>query len=152
MNPTSDVDQTSRHLPSTDRKLRWRTGALIPFVIAFGLACKKYQGLGSDLINNFGPASVAYVVLLSLLLFAVWPKPDWIIQISVAAFVLTCVVEFLQLWHPAGLTAIRETMIGRLVLGTTFNVLDFPAYAIGAIVSIFVLKATNGSVSKAPSL
>lgn len=143
MNPPSNADQVGPHFGAINRKLRWRALALTPFVIAFGLACKKYRGPGSELINNFGPASVAYVVLLALLLFTVWPKSDWIIRICVTAFAITCGVEVLQLWHPEWLTAIRGTIVGRLILGTTFNVLDFPAYAIGAIVSVFVLKTTN---------
>lgn len=130
------------------QRLRWRALFITPLVIAFGLTCKVYTGPGFDLINNFGPASVAYVLLLTLLLFAARPAPQQIIHIAIAAFALTCVVEFSQLWHPAWLTQIRKTLPGRLILGTTFNVFDFPAYVIGAIVGFFTLKAISRPAQK----
>jgi hypothetical protein len=35
--------------------------------------------------------------------------------------VATCLLEFLQLWHPPLLEAVRSTFIGRTVLGTSFT-------------------------------
>lgn len=116
---------------------------MVPVVIAFGLGCKLYKGPGFDLINNFGPASVAYVVLMMLILFAVIPKPRGIIPIGIAAFLLTCGIELSQSWQPTWLAQLRETLPGRLILGTTFDVLDFPAYVVGAIVGVFLLKAIS---------
>lgn len=129
----------------SQQQLRWRSILLIPLVIAFGLGCKMYGGPGFDLINNFGPASVAYVVLIMLLLFAAMPNPRRIASIAITAFVMTSVVEILQLWHPAWLTAIRQTLLGRLVLGTTFNMLDFPAYVVGSIVGFVILNFISRS-------
>lgn len=133
----SGLDFTT--LPS-HQTLRWRSLVMVPLVVAFGLACKLYRGPGSNLINNFGPASIAYVVLLALLMFAIKPKREKIVPIILVAFVLTCVIEFMQLWQPEWLTMVRSTVLGRLILGTTFNLLDFPAYLIGAIVSGLILR------------
>ena len=56
------------------------------------------------------------------------------------ALALTCAIELLQAWHPAWLQAIRRTLPGRLVLGTTFNWWDFPAYAAGALLALAILR------------
>jgi hypothetical protein len=40
---------------------------------------------------------------------------------------------FLQLWHPPLLEQIRATLIGKLLLGTTFVWWDFPHYILGCI-------------------
>jgi hypothetical protein len=42
-------------------------------------------------------------------------------------------VEVSQLWHPAWLDAVRATLLGRLVLGTTFVWSDLAYYALGAL-------------------
>lgn len=143
MSSRPNEQQAIGNSTAADTKARWRALTLIPMVIVFGLACKQYQGPGFDLINNFGPASVAYVVLLTLLLFVASPNPQRIIHIAVAAFAITCAIEFMQLWQPMWLMGIRKTLPGRLILGTTFSWLDFPAYVFGAIVSVVILKAIS---------
>jgi hypothetical protein len=40
-------------------------------------------------------------------------------------------VEFSQLYHAAWLDMVRSTRIGHLVLGSTFNWPDLPAYVLG---------------------
>lgn len=49
-------------------------------------------------------------------------------------FVATCAVEVLQLWKAPFLEAMRATLLGRLILGNTFNWVDFPAYILGSSV------------------
>lgn len=119
---------------------RFKAVMAIPVTVAFGLACKVYSGSGANFINNFGPASIAYVILIMLILFLILPERDLVIPIALTAFLVTCVIEFLQLWHPNWLTALRKTLLGRLMLGTTFSVLDFPAYLVGAIIGSLLLK------------
>ena len=40
-------------------------------------------------------------------------------------------IEFSQLYHAPWIDAVRATLPGRLVLGSTFNWPDLPAYALG---------------------
>jgi hypothetical protein len=55
--------------------------------------------------------------------------------VAVWVFLATAFLEILQLWHPPFLEAIRSTLMGRLLLGTTFVFSDFIYYAIGCILS-----------------
>jgi hypothetical protein len=41
------------------------------------------------------------------------------------------VIEFSQLYHAPWIDSIRATLPGRLILGSTFNWPDLPAYAFG---------------------
>ena len=41
-------------------------------------------------------------------------------------FVVTCVLDVLQLWHPMFLENVRATFLGNAILGTTFVLWDFP--------------------------
>ncbi|MDA0673585.1 MAG: DUF2809 domain-containing protein, partial [Cyanobacteria bacterium] len=53
----------------------------------------------------------------------------------------TCALDFLQLWQPPLLEAIRATLPGRLVLGNTFTWGDFPYYFIGCGMGWLWLRA-----------
>ena len=54
------------------------------------------------------------------------------VRTATAVFSMTSILEFLQLWHPAFLETIRESFIGRTLIGTTFSWPDFPHYAAGS--------------------
>jgi hypothetical protein len=75
-------------------------------------------------------------------------KPDApVSRLASLVFVITCTLEFLQLWHPAWLEAIRRTLPGRAVLGTTFEWTDFPPYAVGAIAGWGIVRLIRRRMS-----
>lgn len=102
----------------------------ILIIVPFGLFTKFYRGWGQDWLNNsFG--GIPYEIFWILLVILIWPQAS-ALWTSVGVCVVTCILEFLQLWHPPFLQAIRATLVGRLVLGTTFFWSDFPYYFIGS--------------------
>ena len=91
-----------------------------------------------------------YVVAWALV-FAILRKRSKPQSLAICAFLITCAIEFLQAWHPAWLQAIRRTLPGRLILGTTFNWWDFAAYMVGAWMALAILKLllqTGGAKSR----
>lgn len=80
----------------------------------------------------------AYVILCTLLAAVVKPNLSPA-RLATGAFLFTCAVECLQAWHPAWLDAIRRTLPGRLLLGTTFAWHDFPPYVAGAVLGYCLL-------------
>jgi hypothetical protein len=54
-------------------------------------------------------------------------------------FILTCVLEFLQLWHVSFLEKFRATLVGMALIGTYFTWLQFPFYVLGSAVSVLLL-------------
>ena len=77
---------------------------------------------------------ILYVGLLAVILRVLSPKMS-AAKTAALALALTAAVEFSQLLtHPAAI-AIRSTLPGRLVLGSTFSWWDFPPYFIGAALS-----------------
>ena len=121
------------------RQARTRILVLIFVVLVFGFSAKLYRGPADRWINNWGPASVAYVVFFMLLVFLVTPTRRAILPITVGVLTMTCALEFLQQWHPWWLQAARSTLIGAGFLGTTFSWCDFPAYFVGAAVGVGIL-------------
>ena len=76
-------------------------------------------------------AGVVYEVFWVALACLAFPKCS-AGAVSAGVFVCTCALEALQLWHPCWLEACRATLVGAIVLGTSFDWLDFPHYALGA--------------------
>ena len=82
---------------------------------------------------------VAYVVFFVFLAAFVAPMAR-ASRIALSVLLVTCVLEFLQLWHPVWLERIRATFIGRCLLGTTFGWSDFPPYFLGAVIGWALLR------------
>jgi hypothetical protein len=78
----------------------------------------------------------------SLVIFLVRPTLTPL-KIGGLVLVLTCGLEFLQLWHPKFLESIRRYFIGRTLLGTTFAWMDFIHYFIGCLLSVGLLNHLN---------
>jgi len=55
-----------------------------------------------------------------------------------AAYAICVVVEMSQLYHAPAIDAIRATLLGRLVLGSDFDLRDLAAYAIGVAAAVLL--------------
>jgi glycopeptide antibiotics resistance protein len=114
------------------RFFKYRIALLVGIIviIPLGAAVRFSRGLAPEWFNNlFG--NVAYEIFwISLVLF-IWPRFSKI-RAAVAVCIATCGIEFLQLWKPSFLQAIRATLPGMLVLGNNFSWSDFPSYFVGS--------------------
>lgn len=77
---------------------------------------------------------VFYVIFWCLAVSLVWRAATsrWI---AAGVVGVTCGLEFLQLWHPPFLQALRRHFLGGTILGTTFVWSDFPYYFLGGAVA-----------------
>lgn len=80
-----------------------------------------------------------YVIFWILTYALIRPKAP-ALPVALIVLSITCCLEFLQQWHPSWLEAIRRTLPGRLVLGTTFDWSDFPPYFVGALIGFLVMR------------
>lgn len=87
---------------------------------------------------------VIYVLFWSLLLVAARPRAP--VRGSLLIVLgLTCALEFLQLWNPPVLAAVRATSLGHALLGSTFAWSDFPAYLAGSLVAAGIVRLLTAS-------
>lgn len=107
-------------------------------MIPIGLATKFYRGPFDTWLNH-SVGGIFYEMFWILLGVAIWPRwqPG---AVAAGVFLVTSFLEFLQLWHLPGLTVIRSTLIGRLLLGTTFDWSDFLYYIIGCVIPWLALR------------
>ena len=103
------------------------------------LIWRFYRGPADNWVWFYIP-DVLYVLLWSLVLFFFWPAPANVLRIPVIVFILTCALEFLQLWKPEFLEKIRATLIGSALIGRDFVWLQFPYYILGMFLSILLLR------------
>lgn len=101
-------------------------------VTPLGFLSKFYRGPAHWWFNDYGGA-ILYEIFWCLFFFLFFPNRKAVRQIPIWVFVTTCILEFLQLWHPPFLEQIRATFWGKMFLGTTFVWWDFPHYVIGCI-------------------
>lgn len=114
-------------------------------VIGMGFFFKFYNGLGQQWLNNYG-AAIFYEIFWCLFAFLFIKSRKAVSQIPLWVFLVTCILECLQLWHPPLLEQMRSTLVGRLLLGSTFSWWDFPHYAIGCILGwlwLWNISTTN---------
>jgi len=102
-------------------------------VTPLGFAFKFYSGPGNGWFNNYG-AGALYEIFWILLAFLFFPSKRAANVIPVCVFVITCILECLQLWHPPFLEVMRSSFPGSALLGTTFVWWDFPYYLLGCLV------------------
>jgi len=128
-------DTASRRGPALGLAVSVGLGALV-------LAYHAAGGPGADFART-RLGGLCYVVagVFAVLTAAPRSAPG---RVALAVLAFTCAVELAQLWQPPWLQAVRATAPGRLVLGTTFAVSDFPFYGAGAAVGYGVARWLRG--------
>jgi hypothetical protein len=103
-----------------------------------GFASKFYEGPGAFWVNN-SLSGVFYEMFWCMLVFILFPalKPY---KIALGVLVITCTLEFLQLWHPPFLQYLRQFFLFRALIGTSFTWHDFPYYFAGSGLGWLLLK------------
>lgn len=104
--------------------------SLLPIFIA-GLSSKVAPGNTWEWFSHYG-GDILYQIFLILLVLLIRPSTSPA-QTAIGILIYSSAIECLQLWKPPFLQAIRPTLFGRLVLGSTFSWEDFFYYAIGSL-------------------
>lgn len=120
------------------KRVRWTLISIL-IIVPLGIYSKFYSGQAENWVNN-SLGGVLYVIFWCLLafLFLSNTKP-W--KIAATVFIITCFLEFLQLWHSTFLEFLRSNFIGRTILGTTFTWNDFPYYLVGCGIGWLWMKS-----------
>ena len=121
----------------------------IAAVVPAGLVVKFcVAGTLGKWCNLYG-AAVLYEVCWVLLLRLVVPRLAPV-TCGTIVFIVTCALEFLQLWRLPALDAVRRTFLGAALLGTSFDPWDFVYYvagsSLGVLLAIAIRRGSTGNV------
>jgi hypothetical protein len=111
--------------------------ALLLVLIPLGFLTKFYHGPLETWVNN-SLGGVLYVIFWSLVVFFFFPAATPY-KITGTVFIVTSMIEALQLWHPPFLEAVRSTRIGVTLIGNSFAWLDFPHYLLGSLLAYLLI-------------
>lgn len=114
-------------------------------IVPIGLYTKFYHGYAAFWVNN-SLGGVMYEIFWCLVVFLFYPALRSF-TIAAGVFVVTCILEILQLWHPYFLTSIRSTFIGQTIFGTTFVWADFLYYLIGSLIGLLIVRGLQWTKS-----
>ena len=111
--------------------MRWKSTLVsLGIIVPVGFYSKYYRGPGAAWAND-SLGGVFYVIFFCLL-FSLLLRRTEPLKLATGVLVGTCLIEFLQLWHPPLLEACRRTFLGGAILGSTFDWTDFPYYFAGS--------------------
>lgn len=116
---------------SSMARQRWLALAGMAIAVPVGFGVKYYSGPGAQWANHSLAGAVYEIFWQFAVLFCLPRARPW--KIALWVFVATCGIEFLQLWKPPLLEALRANFAGRAILGSTFAWSDFPYYILGSV-------------------
>lgn len=128
--------------PSTSRS-RLLYAVLVLIVAALGLLWRsRFMPLPPVAAKYGGDALWALMVFTGI--GFLFPRSSTLL-VALLALAFSWAVEFSQLYHAPWIDAVRATLPGRLVLGSTFNWPDLPAYAFGIALGAMAEYRSRGT-------
>lgn len=119
-------------------KTRKFTLISLAIVTPLGFATKIYNGIFADWVSN-SLGGVFYEIFWCLILLFIFIRLKPIV-ISILVFLITSLLEFLQLFSNHLLEIIRSNFIGRTIIGSCFVWNDFIYYFVGCAIGYFWIK------------
>ena len=107
------------------------------FLIPLGFFTKLYNGPWQEWCNYYS-GGLLYEIFWCLIIAFTAPNISKR-KIALGVLVVTCCLEFLQLYHHPVLENIRSTFLGKTLIGHSFSWLDFPYYFIGCGLGYIIL-------------
>ncbi|MDQ8197351.1 DUF2809 domain-containing protein [Pelagicoccus enzymogenes] len=125
MSPSANDTQ-----PSTPRN-RLPIPIIALCTIVVGLLSRKYPIAG-----NY-PGDALWATLVFFIWILIFPKISLKIHFVLAMATSLC-VEFSQLYHAPWINSLRQTVLGKLVLGSGFDPIDLIAYLCGCLLGVVI--------------
>ena len=114
---------------------------ILALLVPLGILTKFYAGPGSSFVNNH-LGGVIYVVFFIFLASLFFPKTNTL-KLSLIVLAITCLLEFTQLIQTKFLNELREYFVVHALIGSSFNWMDLPFYAVGGFIGWRGLKRVS---------
>lgn len=114
---------------------------LILLIVPLGLATRKRPEFFYPFIAEYG--GDAFWSTMFFFLFRIWQpgQPAW--KIALYTFLFSVAVELSQLYHAEWIDKIRDTFLGKMLLGNTFYWSDIACYFAGTLLGWGIAVITD---------
>lgn len=132
-----------KKLKSNRMKLKFKSYYFIAFILLFIIEALIAKYLKDGFIRHtFGDFLV--VILLYCFLKSFLNYKSY--QVALVVFIISFLIEFLQLTNFLELLHLEQNKLAKIVLGSTFSISDLVAYTLGIIsILIFEHKRPHGN-------
>lgn len=144
----SDSSEDSNN-PIYVRKIRFSVFILLCVLIPLGFATKWYQGPAAEWMHRYAGDILYPMFWYFVGVFLVPRANPWVLGLLVLA--CSTVVEFTQLFNTPLLEWLRQSFIGRTLVGVSFSVTDIVYYVVGSLLAVVVHMGLNFLVFPAPA-
>jgi len=107
---------------------------LAALVVPLGLATRSYPHVLPESLGKY-PGDALWALVVFLVTAAVM-RASSTTRTAAVALAIAFVVEFGQIYHAPWIDSVRDTTLGRLVLGAHFDAMDLLAYTVGVLVGV----------------
>ena len=111
--------------------VRFRLVLILAVLVPVRFATKLYEGAGAAWMHAHA-GGFFYVIFWCLLALVIWPRLSPSV-VGVTVFLITSILEFLQLWHPPPLQIIRSTFLGQALREATSHGPTFRTMRLGPL-------------------
>jgi len=118
-------------------RFRLKLLAVLLIITPLGFATKFYTGSGSEWVNTSAGDILYPAFLMLILVFFQRDLKAW--RAAVGVFLFSTAVEFTQLLDGPFLEWMRQSFLGRTLVGVSFVPLDILYYALGCLLGIVLL-------------
>jgi hypothetical protein len=138
--PTNEINREKAFFPQRVKLL-----ILLLIVFTLGLFSKLQMGKYSEIWPD--KIAGAFYVLFWCLFFKTLfiHKSTW--KTVMIVLLVTCLLEFTQLFSWTILNLIRSNFVGRSLIGSSFSWSDFPWYMIGACMAYMLIRSITGKLN-----
>lgn len=116
----------------------------IIFIIALGLGSRRFTLFPASFGKYPGNVLWALLVLVGLGFIFVTSHPA---KLALVALLISYAVEFGKFYHGAWLEALRNSVLGHLVLGYAFSAANLLCYTIGVVLG-FVIDVWSAHIHR----
>ena len=127
--------------------MTFRPSFALATIALLGIEIAIARFVPDDLVRPYIGDSLA-VVLVYLALRTVTRLR--VLPAVATAFAVACAIEVGQYFHLVDALGLGSSQVARIVLGTTFGLTDFVAYAGGALCVLAVEAGRNGDIRRIP--
>jgi len=108
--------------------------AMVVLIICLGLYSRTIRGGITNIVDLKDIIWAAMIYFIFRIVFIDWP----FLKVAVAGILFSILIETSQLYHADWIDRIRDSFLGKMILGSNFVWSDLVAYTVGILSALLI--------------